>query len=75
MDTNLGLNIGSAVASRIKKQLDNTIGGAATFGDNSLRNVRAGWQQRYGALHTEGFDSDDYMLFGSVWNSSFTVGP
>lgn len=75
MNDNIGTNIGSGFASRIEKQLTAATGDALTFNDRSVRSVRAGWQQRYGARHTEDLSSTDLALFGSVWNSSTTVGP
>ncbi len=75
MNNNIGVNIGSGLASRIEKQLTAATNNALTFEDNSVRNVRGGWQQRYGARHTEDLNSATLALFGSVWSSGSTVGP
>lgn len=76
---NLGVNIGRGLASRIEKQLSKATSDALTFEDRSIRQVRGGWQQRYGALHTEEISNQRYALFGSVWGGTgsggSTVGP
>ena len=74
MNDNIGVNIGSGLASRIEKQLTAATNDALTFEDRSVRNVRGGWQQRYGARHTEDLNSGSFAQFGSVWGSSTTVG-
>ena len=75
MNNNVGVNIGNGLASRIEKQLTAATNDALTFEDRSVRNVRAGWQQRYGARHTEDLNSASLAQFGSVWSSSLSVGP
>jgi len=75
MNDNVGINIGNGLASRIEKQLSAATNDALNFQDRSVRNVRAGWQQRYGSRHTEDLNSSNFAQFGSVWGSSSTVGP
>ena len=75
MSFNSSANMGNILGSRIKKGLRDATTDAQTSDDFSIANVRAGWQQRYGALQMEDVVPHPYALFGGWSGSSTTVAP
>ncbi len=73
MSSNAAQNMGNILGSRIKAGIR---GGAnPTSADIAIANVRAGWQQRYGAMQLEDVIPNNYALFGGWSGSSTTVAP
>ena len=68
-------NMGSILGSRINKEIQSATANAKTTRDLSVANIRAGWQQRFGAMQMEDMIPNAYALFGGWPGNSNIVGP
>ena len=75
MSNNAASNMGSILGRRISGGLREATMNAKTTQDLSIANIRAGWQQRFGALQMEDVVPNPYALFGGWSGSGTTVGP
>ena len=75
MGINNSQNSASILGRRIRNGLMQATNNAKTQEDLAIPNVRAGLQQRYGAMQLESYVPNAYALFGSWSGSSTTVGP
>ena len=75
MSFNASSNMGGILGSRINSGLREATMNAKTNDDLSIANIRAGWQQRFGAMQMENVIPNAYALFGGWSGSSTTVGP
>ncbi|GAF73961.1 unnamed protein product [marine sediment metagenome] len=75
MGVNTPKNSASILGRRIRQKLETATNNAKTQDDLAIPNIRAGFQQRYGALQMEDVVPNAYALFGSWSGSSTTVGP
>lgn len=75
MSSNAAQNMGSILGSRINNSVRSAQNNSRTSGDIAIANVRAGWQQRYGAMQMENVIPNNYALFGGWSGSSNTVAP
>jgi hypothetical protein len=75
MSFNSAQNMGNILSRRINKGITSAVNGSSNSQDLSIRNVRAGWQQRYGAMQLEDVVPNPYALFGGWSGASSTAGP
>lgn len=75
MKSNLNSNTGNILGGRINNKITGAMDNARTSQDLSIINMRAGWQQRFGALQMVSVVPNSYALFGGWSGSSTTVAP
>lgn len=74
MNSNLTTNMGNIIGGRIRQKLAAAIMDNQNSQDLKIINVRAGWQQRYGAMQLVDVVPNQFAIFGGWSSLGGTVG-
>jgi len=74
MSSNSSINMGNILSNRIRQGQKDAVNSNESSEHKKIANLRAGWQQRYGAMQLINVVPNQYAMFGGWANGSTTVG-